>query len=397
MISFGPRRGPVILAGTVKKQLRLILVALWWPASAATAFASGDYRIAWGDVHGHTRLSDGKGSLDDYFTYARDTSRLDFVIVTDHDFGHGPPWRLPKENWTLTQRKADQHTAPGRFVAIAGYEWTSQPKYWTEWKGDTHGVVSERLFPGPPKYYNHKVVYFLSRVDYLFSAKDPAYHNPDLLAEAVRKEGGLIHNAHPDAGPDGADQFDYTPAHDAVIVNSEIRPDVSLWQGQAYQTEMEQTLRVFLNRGGRTGFVGGSDTHEGRPTVRTAVLVRTLTRAAIFDALRQRRNYAVTRDRIGLDFRINGHVMGQEITVQGDPRILVDVNGTDRIEEVLIVRDGARLCSFSPKARNVRFRCADHSFAGASYYYVRVEQADKDEQGNPSYAWSSPIWVKRKH
>ena len=363
----------------------------------ATAFASGDYWIVWGDVHGHTRLSDGKGSLDDYFTYARDTSRLDFVIVTDHDFGHGPPWRLPKEQWTLTQRKADQYTVPGRFVAIAGYEWTSQPKYWTEWKGDTNGVVSERLFPGPPKHYNHKVVYFPSRVDYLFSAKDPAYHNPDLLAEAVRKEGGLIHNAHPDAGPDGADQFDYTPAHGAVIVNSEIRPDVSLWQGKAYQTEMEQTLRAFLNRGGRTGFVGGSDTHEGRPTVRTAVLVRTLTRAAIFDALRHRRNYAGTRDRIGLDFRINGHVMGQEITVQADPRIVVDVKGTDRIEEVLIVRDGAPLCAFSPKARNVRFRCVDHSFAGASYYYVRVEQADKDEQGNPSYAWSSPIWVKRKH
>jgi hypothetical protein len=35
-------------------------------------------------------------------------------------------------------------------VAIAGYEWTSQAKYWTP---------AEPLFKGPVKYYNHKNVY----------------------------------------------------------------------------------------------------------------------------------------------------------------------------------------------------------------------------------------------
>lgn len=353
-------------------------------------------RIAWGDVHGHTAFSDGQGSLDDYFTYARDVARLDFVIVTDHDFGHAAPWRMPKEHWAFTQEKADQYTVKGRFVAIAGYEWTSQPKYWAEWKDTTNGVRSERLFPGPPRFYNHKVVYFPSRVDCLFSAKEPAYNNPDLLAEAVRRQRGLIHNAHPDAGPEGANQFDYTPEHSAVIANSEIRPDVTVWQGQVYQTKVEQTLRAFLNRGGRTGFVSGSDTHEGRPAVRTAVLVSRLTRAAIFDALRRRHNYAVTGDRIALDFRIDGHVMGEAIEVAGAPRITVDVTGTDRIEEVLLVRDGAKLYSFNPGVQNVQFECVDHSFSGGSYYYVRVVQADKDPQGNPSEAWSSPIWVKSR-
>jgi hypothetical protein len=31
-----------------------------------------------------------------------------------------------------------------------------------------------------------------------------------------------------------------------------------------------------------------------------------------------------------------------------------------------------------------------------SYYYLRVIQADKDEHGNPSHAWSSPIWVRKR-
>ncbi|MFA6544754.1 MAG: hypothetical protein WCS99_10035, partial [Limisphaerales bacterium] len=136
----------------------------------AVSPAFAQYNVYWGDVHGHTRISDGKGTLDGYFTHARDVARLDFVIVTDHDFGNAAPWRMPTNQWTLTQEKADEFTLNGRFVAIAGYEWTSQPKYWSD---VGKGIASERLFPGPPRYFNHKIVYFPGRVDYLFSAKDP--------------------------------------------------------------------------------------------------------------------------------------------------------------------------------------------------------------------------------
>lgn len=370
-----------ILPGTLG-----LLAFVSWPAPA-------QYQVYWGDVHGHTGASDGKGSLDDFFTCARDVAGLDFVIVTDHDFGNGWPWRMPTNQWTLTQTKAEQHTVHGRFVAIAGYEWTSQPKYWTEVGG---GLISERLFPGPPRFYNHKNVYFPGRVDYLFSAKDAACNSPDLLAEAVRKHGGLIHNAHPDAGPDGADQFDYAPSNSTVIVNTEMLPDIIRYQGTNHPVNGERTLRAFLNKGGRTGFVGGSDTHEGIPAARTAVLASALTREAIFDALRHRRNYAVTHARIVLDFRINGHGMGEEIETGRAPRIVVDVTGTDRIEEVVLIRDGQAIRSARPGKRNLHFEHVDRSFAGPSWYYVRVAQTDRDPHGNPSRAWSSPIWVSRK-
>jgi hypothetical protein len=385
------RRGFIRLKRLAGKSL--LVVILVGSAWIATNCSRPPRRIVWGDVHGHTSLSDGIGSLDDYFTFARDVAKLDFVIVTDHDFGSGPPWHMPKETWQLMQLKADQYTDNGHFIAIAGYEWTSQEKYWTE---VASGIISERLFPGPPEHYGHKNVYFPGPVDSIFSAKDPAYESPDLLAEAVGQHSGLIHNAHPNAGPEGRDQFEYTPAHASIIANSEIGPDVIRWQGKVYALKMEQTLRAFLNRGGRTGFVAGSDTHDGKPEVRTAVLVNELTRSALFDALRHRHNYAVSRDRIGLDFRINGHLMGEEITVKGAPRILVEVHGTDLIREVIIVRDGVGLHTVKPASRTLRFNYVDHSFAGASYYYVHVEQTNTDEQGNPSYAWSSPIWVKTK-
>lgn len=353
---------------------------------------SAEHLVYWGDVHGHTSLSDGKGSLDDYFTYARDIAKLDFVIVTDHDFGNRAPWRMPKGNWELIQDKADEFTVPGRFVAIGGYEWTSQAKYWS---GFTNGP-SERLFPGPPKFYNHKNVYFTNRVAYLFSAKDTACNNPDALAEAIRKHGGLIQNNHPFAlFNEARDQWEYAPTNSSVIVNTEMGPDTNRYQGKSYELNWEQMMRGFLNRGGRTGFVAGTDTHEGEPAGRTVILARELTPAALFEALKHRRNYAVNHARITLDFRINGHFMGEEITVQGSPQLAVDVKGTDAIEEIIIVRDGSVVCSVQPKSRSVRFDYVDHTLGEASYYYVRVRQSDVDEHGNHSHAWSSPIWVKR--
>ncbi len=371
--------------------LRFVPAALLTGALLSGGGCSTGYHIAWGDVHGHTALSDGKGSLDDYFTYARDRAKLDFVIVTDHDFGNGPPWRMPTNVWHLTQAKADEYTVNGRFIAIAGYEWTSQGKYWT----DTGTNVSEHLFPGPPKHYNHKNVYFPGTVDYLFSAKDPAFNTPDSLASAVRKYGGLIHNNHPDAGLEGAGQFDYSPENSNVIVNTEMLADVMWWQGKRYDLKGEQTIGAFLNGGGRTGFVGGSDTHEGKPSARTAVLVPTLKRTTILEALRQRHNYAVSRDRILLDFRINGHMMGSELELDRPPRIRVEIRGTDKIQEVVIIRNGKVLHEVHPERRQVRLDYLDTSFEERNYYYVRVSQANKDEYGNPARAWSSPIWVSR--
>ena len=371
--------------------MKAILLAV--ATTLVSCHAASQYNVYWGDVHGHTALSDGKGSLDDYFTYARDASKLDFVIVTDHDFGNAAPWRMSRETWQLTQEKADQYTVNGKFVAIAGYEWTSQPKYWTDVK---QGSVSERLFPGPPKFYNHKNVYFPTRVDYLFSAGNLVYMSPDLLAVAVRKAGGLIHNDHPSKGPEGRDQWDYTQASHSVIANTEIYSDTIFYEGKTHQVNMEKTVRGFLNRGGRTGFVGGTDTHEGKPTVRTAVLAKQLTREAIFEALRHRRNYAVSNARIVLNVTLNGHNMGEEIEIHRKPHLVVHVQGTDTICEVAIVRAGSIVHSVNPRSRVAKLQYVDEGFRGESYYYVRVTQVDTDQHGNPSRAWSSPIWVKAK-
>jgi len=131
----------------------------------------------------------------------------------------------------------------------------------------------------------------------------------------------------------------------------------------------ESIVRDFLNRGGKTGFVKGTDTHEGKSAARTAVLARELTREAIFEALRNRRNYAVSNALIVLEFKINEHDMGEEIEIEDSPQIAVSVKGTDKISEVAIVRDGAILHSIKPGEDVASFEHTDNSFGGNSYYY----------------------------
>ena len=45
------------------------------------------YNIYFGELHGHSCLSDGQPSPDDYFRNLRDTAKLDFAALTDHNHG----------------------------------------------------------------------------------------------------------------------------------------------------------------------------------------------------------------------------------------------------------------------------------------------------------------------
>jgi hypothetical protein len=58
------------------------LVLAFFAAFLTDRPAQAQYHIYWGDMHGHTAHSDGKGSLDDYFTHARDVAKLDFDVVS---------------------------------------------------------------------------------------------------------------------------------------------------------------------------------------------------------------------------------------------------------------------------------------------------------------------------
>jgi len=89
-----------------------------------------------------------------------------------------------------------------------------------------------------------------------------------------------------------------------------------------------------LRRGHRVGVTAGADGVSGRPgadhpgtrqirNVRsgiTAVYATDLTREGIWEALRARRTYATTGERILLSVTVDGQPMGSEFDTDGEPR-----------------------------------------------------------------------------
>ena len=63
------------------------------------------------------------------------------------------------------------------------------------------------------------------------------------------------------------------------------------------------------------------------------------THEAIFDALKKRRCYGFTGGRVYLDFRINGHYMGEEFAHRGVREIYYSIKADAKIKRVTVVKN----------------------------------------------------------
>jgi hypothetical protein len=119
-----------------------------------------------------------------------------------------------------------------------------------------------------------------------------------------------------------------------------------------------------------------------------AVYAPELTRKEIFKALKERRCYATTGERIMVEFYVNGAMMGAEIKAGSTRYLEARVIGTDRLRSIEVIKNGytwaiheahgdAETLSWEDKEKEKEI----------DYYYLRVTQADG------AMAWSSPVYV----
>jgi hypothetical protein len=108
--------------------------------------------------------------------------------------------------------------------------------------------------------------------------------------------------------------------------------------------ETANTARAALESGLRFGFVGSSDDHAGFPGAYgeglMAALVSDFSRAGIFEAIRARRTYALTGDRIEVDFTVEGAPMGASLEAGARVEAKFAVRGRDELDVVEVIQDG---------------------------------------------------------
>lgn len=342
--------------------------------------SAGGPRVFWADFHGHSEVSDGTGTPEDYYTYARDVAALDIVALTDHDHWGMRFMDEHPELWEANHEVTRRFHEPGRFVTLFGYEWTN----WI---------------------YGHRHVLYFSEDAPLLSSMDERYETPQQLWEALAGKAALTVPHHPAGGPIGIDWgVAPDPLLDPVceVISAHGCSEAYDCPRLIHRPRPGHFARDALELGYSMGFMGSGDSHDGHPGFThlgphyptggvAAVLADELTREGVLAALREHRVYATSGPRILLRVALGTTRMGGRVD-QGalDPEagLFIQAIGTAPLEVVEVVRSGALYEPLPGDGRSdfTGTLTIDDLQAG-EYVYVRVVQTDG------GMAWSSPIYV----
>lgn len=297
------------------------------------------YRPYWGDLHGQSEETVGTNPVSSYFRFARESAFVDFAGHQGNDF------QITEAVWEEIRHQANIQNDPGQFVAFVGYEWSGNTPV-----GGDHNVY----YPGetgPLHRSSHVLIPDKS------DAHTDCLHITDLYKAMKGRDVLLV----PHVGGRYANLDWHDPEFERLVeVYSE-------WG------EFEWFLKWALENGYRVGFTAGSDDHKGRPGAAypgsgsfgvygglTCVFATELTRRGLWQALKARRCYGTTGQRILVNVNADGHPMGSDLKTSDPPEIAVDVIGTAPIESVEVFRGLKLVYSFPktiPRARD-RIRIA---------------------------------------
>ena len=340
------------------------------------------YKLYFGQLHSHTNISDGAGSVTDAFEHAAGVENLDFLAVTDHSnsFDNEDDSRvdLGTDLMDVSNEWKQGHEAAAAvtdddFVGIYGFEMT-----WS----DGFGHINTFNTPG-----------FESRSNSEFgnkSGRTEGYQNYyDKLKEVTQS---LSQFNHPGTTfGDFQDFAFYDPVIDQRITLIEVGNGEGAIGSSGYFPSYEYYTRA-LDKGWHVAPTNNQDNHKGNwgdsNTARSVVLAYDLTEEAIYDAIANYRVYATEDNDLSILYSLNGNAMGSILPDQDSISISAKISDpTDSADmKVEVIVNGGLVAAtktLSGGNGTVEFSLSDDY----SYYYLRVTQSD----GN--IAVTAPVWT----
>ncbi|GAB4339123.1 MAG: hypothetical protein Kow0099_13870 [Candidatus Abyssubacteria bacterium] len=336
---------------------------------------SPSLNLYFGDIHGHSRLSDGTGTPEDYYRYAREVSGLSIAALTDHaDYG---TILIEGKVWGRIKRAANDFYEPGRFVTFLGFEWTN-------WR------------------FGHRNVYYRNGDGPVFRSVDPHSSTPQKLWALLQPYEAMTIAHHVGGGPIATDWSIPPDPKEFLVEICSIHGSSEVFGAPSaiYNPKHGAFVRDALARGYKLGIIASGDTHDGHPGQRSVgalvngivgVYAPALTREAVWEALKRRHAYGTSGPKIILNFRVGDCPMGSEVrwaASKGPLPIAVRAVGCAPIASVEIIRNGTE--AFVQKGESVFAQLLledPDPPSGTSWYYTRIIQEDGQ------MAWSSPVWV----
>lgn len=331
-----------------------------------------DWNLYFGQLHAHTDISNGAGSVEEAFQYASQVDGLDFFAVTDHSdsFDNADMGAIDADgadisaDWAAGKQAAASVTN-GDFVGLFGFEMT-----WPEDKQLGH--ISTFNTPG-----------WQTRDQADFENVPTALENYYKALTAV--PGSVSQFNHPDTVHGDFERFDhYSPQYDAAVSLLEVAGEDGVVDCEYYD--------LALDKGWHVAPTNNQNNHNGQwgdaSDARTVVLAKSLTEEALYAAMKDRRVYATQDSDLAIYYELNGTVMGSIIPKSESAAVTVFLSDpTDEaIGSVEVVTDGgAVLVSEYVETPSQVLELSASS--GHSYYYLRITQPDGD------VAVTAPVWM----
>ena len=331
-----------------------------------------DWNLYFGQLHAHTDISNGAGSVEEAFQYASQVDGLDFFAVTDHSdsFDNADMGAIDADgadisaDWAAGKQAAASVTN-GDFVGLFGFEMT-----WPEDKQLGH--ISTFNTPG-----------WQTRDQEAFTNVTAALENYYKVLTAV--PGSVSQFNHPDDIHGDFERFDhYSPRYDAVVSLLEVAGEDGVVDCEYYD--------LALDKGWHVAPTNNQNNHNGQwgdaSEARTVVLAKDLTEEALYAAMKDRRVYATQDSDLAIYYELNGTVMGSILPKSEEAEITVFLSDpTDEaIGNVEVVTDGGAVL-VSEYVETPSQVLELPASGGRSYYYLRITQPDGD------VAVTAPVWM----
>lgn len=325
--------------------------------------------LYFGQLHSHSDISDGAGTVEEAFAYAATVPNLDFFAVTDHSESiSGSDTAVLTEDMTLHSAdwaagKAAAAAATNRdFVGIYGFEMSW---YWEK----KIGHINTFHTPG-----------FASWKQPAFSEFAVGLENYAAALEALPRSVSQFNHPGTEYG-DFQGFTQYSAAVDRAVQLLEVGSGKRAYAYYTQALDYGWHVAPTCNQNNHDADWGAADSG------RTVVLAESLTEEGIYDALGSYRVYATRDSDLQIFFdnmgrRLARRDVGSELTLRA--RIF---DPTDAIGTVdVITTEGEVIASDAVEDNSGEF-----SFtvpADYDYYYLRITQPDGDT------AVTAPVWLE---